>query len=470
MREFTIGPDSNGRLPSKDQNAVSVSAECIRQLSLASPNASIQNILLKNISANNFKARGMSVGDVIAIARVKVNLDDLCTAIKLSSTITKIIKTALKFGGLIDSTETLEVYQYKVWSTTGTRWKNYTNPDGSVVEEGVEGLFSVWDKELVDKILPLETQVNESTKMVSRWCLEARKCLETGVYPYVNRELVVREWNPETNSMDIVSKDLMMLNTEIGPDATHEIVSRDDFWGTVFTNASTTPDGGGYYTVEQTLYSRAGYFNGVDFKRMFFYQCYTEEDITALQESYVPENYGGIVFDEYMHLTNQAWRLSNGLYVNLATVTGDFMWYPINSYLKYNNIHEKFKIDDDIISNINNDLYNKGIIEDPNNNTVNDDGYIVPSSLSTYNISIPRRYRGVSGMDDTANLDTNIGQQRLNIIGSGSVVTMFMTEPEGAEPTNQKELIIHSKATIDTAMTDAEIKKAINYAIPGLIV
>lgn len=220
--------DSEGNVPSSKQNAVSVSAECIRQLSCASPNNSIQQILLNNISSDSFKSKGMSVGDIIALARVSVDVDVLANALGLSSTVLSALKIALNLVGAL-SNNSIEIYQYKVWSTTGTKYSGYTNPDGTVIPEGVEGLMSVYDVDLLGATAKT-TKYNYGTPIDS--------LLKNGVLAYTSDKIdgIVANW-------------------------------------TIFVDCAATPDSGGYYHLTQTaicrdypiegkMYTRFGYYKG----------------------------------------------------------------------------------------------------------------------------------------------------------------------------------------------------------------
>ncbi len=221
---FYLITDSNGKLPSKNQEAVQISAGVEKLLSFRSPNTAVNNILAQ-VSIDNFKPRGFNVGDIIALSRVPVSIDALVEYLGLSSA----IATALKLLGLSE----IEIYQYKIWTTNDAKWSNFQNKDGSVVPTGVKGLMSVWDKEQVDKVPRLEAN-DLSTKY--GYGTNFDDCLTTGVCAY----------SPAT--INGVTENF-----------------------TLIVQASSTVDSGGFYSIIQTAYGRTGSVYNRVFKRMIFY-------------------------------------------------------------------------------------------------------------------------------------------------------------------------------------------------------
>lgn len=221
---FYLITDSNGKLPSKNQEAVNISAGAEKLLSFRSPNPTVNNIL-DQVSMDNFKPRGVNVGDIIALSRVPVGIDALVEYLGLSSA----IATALKLLGLSE----IEIYQYKIWTTNDAKWSNFRNKDGSVVPTGVKGLMSVWDKEQVDKVPRLEAN-DLSTKY--GYGTNFDDCLTTGVCAY----------SPAT----------------IGG-------VTENF--TLVVQRSSTVDSGGFYTIIQSAYGRTGEVYNRIFQRMIFH-------------------------------------------------------------------------------------------------------------------------------------------------------------------------------------------------------
>lgn len=215
---FFLIADDKGSLPSSNKEAVVVSPPCQKQLSLSSPNPSVQNIL-NQLSADNFKEKGMNVGDIIALARVPVSIDDLAKVVGLSSTIVSLLKAL----GLT----TIEVFQYKVWATTGTKWKNFTNPDGTTVPAGTEGLMSVYDKEILDAN-NLSTKYGYGTNFDD--------CLQTGICAY---------------------------------SPAHIGGVTENF--TLVVQSSSNVDSGGFNSIIQTAYGRTGAVYNRIFQRMIFH-------------------------------------------------------------------------------------------------------------------------------------------------------------------------------------------------------
>lgn len=221
---FYLITDSNGKLPSKNQEAVHISPSIEKLLSFRSPNTAVNNIL-NQVSIDNFKPRGFNVGDIIALSRVPVSIDTLVEYLGLSSA----IATALKLLGLSE----IEIYQYKIWTTNDAKLSNFQNKDGSLVPTGVKGLMSVWDKEQVDKVPRLEAN-DLSTKY--GYGTNFDNCLTTGVCAY----------SP----------------ANIGG-------VTENF--TLIVQASSTVDSGGFYSIIQTAYGRTGSVYNRIFKRMIFY-------------------------------------------------------------------------------------------------------------------------------------------------------------------------------------------------------
>lgn len=229
---FYLITDSNGKLPSKNQEAVQISAAVEKFLSFRSPNPTVNNIL-EQVSIDNFKPRGFNVGDIIALSRVPVGIDALVEYLGLSSA----IATALKLLGLSE----IEIYQYKIWTTNDAKWSNFQNKDGSVVAPGVKGLMSVWDKEQVDKVPNLEniaTANDLSTKYA--WGTNFNACLNTGVLAYGASDM-------ETSPLGIVEN------------------------YTLVVQRSSTADSSGYYSIIQTAYGRTGVVYNRIFQRMIFH-------------------------------------------------------------------------------------------------------------------------------------------------------------------------------------------------------
>lgn len=221
---FYLITDRNGKLLSKNQEAVQISAAVEKFLSFRSPNPTVNNIL-EQVSIDNFKPRGFNVGDIIALSRVPVGIDALVEYLGLSSA----IATALKLLGLSE----IEIYQYKIWTTNDAKWSNFQNKDGSVVTSGVKGLMSVWDKEQVDKVPRLEAN-DLSTKY--GYGTNFDDCLTTGVCAY----------SPAT----------------IGG-------VTENF--TLVVQRSSTVDSSGFYTIIQSAYGRTGEVYNRIFQRMIFH-------------------------------------------------------------------------------------------------------------------------------------------------------------------------------------------------------
>lgn len=221
---FYLITDSNGKLPSKNQEAVHISAGVEKLLSFRSPNTAVNNIL-NQVSIDNFKPRGFNVGDIIALSRVPVSIDTLVEYLGLSSA----IATALKLLGLSE----IEIYQYKIWATNDAKWSNFQNKDGSVVPTGVKGLMSVWDKEQVDKVPRLEAN-DLSTKY--GYGTNFDDCLTTGVCAYSPANI-----GGVTENFTLV------------------------------VQRSSTVDSGGFYTIIQSAYGRTGEVYNRIFQRMIFH-------------------------------------------------------------------------------------------------------------------------------------------------------------------------------------------------------
>lgn len=216
---YYIITDSQGKLPSTE-SAYRVSEANAKQLQVTSPNALTQAVLALATSGVTISAFGVNVGDLIALTRVKVAVEDLTAALGIS----------LSLSGEI------ELYQYKILNTNDAKPYNYNN-----IAEGVMGLMSPWDKAEVNKIRGIETTANNALPKTDRLpTIEGNEfnmdeCLQNGVYPWC---------------------------------ATGRPPGSTGHYSLVVSRSSTT-DFNLFYTVEQTAFGREG-DTGKVFKRIIF--------------------------------------------------------------------------------------------------------------------------------------------------------------------------------------------------------
>lgn len=218
---FYLVTDSSGKIPSS-QNCYDIPSENVKQLSLTSPNSTTNGILSLATANANVSAVGINVGDLIALTRVRVKVNDLTSALGIN----------LNLSGEV------EIYQYKVLSMNDAKPTNH-----SETSAGVMGLMSPWDKGQINKISGIESNfwnyLLKSERLPSHviWLADVNDCLSTGVYPTCRSELN----SPFKNGV----------------------------YFTCIVNATSTLDGGGYDTIEQTAYGRDN-DSGKIFKRIIF--------------------------------------------------------------------------------------------------------------------------------------------------------------------------------------------------------
>lgn len=165
---FYLVTDSYGKLPSKNQNAVNLTSNIIKKLNYSSPNSTINSTLNTILNNTTFDDIGVNVGDIIALARVSVSVTDLLEALGISSTL---------LSG------TIEMYQYKVWNTYDAKPSGYKNPDGSIIPNGVSGLATPNDKDLLSKF-PEKLNIIDRLPTIAGNDFNMDDCLETGIYPW----------------------------------------------------------------------------------------------------------------------------------------------------------------------------------------------------------------------------------------------------------------------------------------------
>lgn len=165
---FYLVADSYGKLPSKKQNAVNLTSNILKKLNYSSPNSTINSTLNVLLANTTFDDIGLNVGDIIALARVSVNVTDLLEALGISSTL---------LSG------TIEMFQYKVWNVYDAKPSGYKNPDGSIIPNGVSGLATPNDKNLLSKI-PEKLNIIDRLPTISGNDFNMNDCLENGIYPW----------------------------------------------------------------------------------------------------------------------------------------------------------------------------------------------------------------------------------------------------------------------------------------------
>lgn len=209
--------DSFGKIPSTEA-AITIPSNVLKQLQLSSPITATNAILAFATNSVTLFPIGVSVGDIIAITRVKVAVSDLASALGIS----------LSLSGEI------EIYQYKLWCTNDVK-----APSEDFV--GAMGLCSIWDKTQINKVPNLETgKLNISDRLPTHnvWDSNMNECLNQGVYPWC------------------------LTGRPAGSaDGTHY---------TLVVQKSSTADNSGYYTITQTCYGREGADYGKIFQRIFF--------------------------------------------------------------------------------------------------------------------------------------------------------------------------------------------------------
>lgn len=149
--KFFVIADSNGKIPSK-QKCYDVPSDVARQLTLTTGN-SIVDAVLKTVEVNPF---GVSVGDLIAITKVKVALADL----------------AEMFGLSFSLSGEIGIYQCKILHTSESREQGF---DGC--NSGVKGLLTPYEKQAL----------NGSAKPTRwNWGYPLDQCLQSGVLAYTS--------------------------------------------------------------------------------------------------------------------------------------------------------------------------------------------------------------------------------------------------------------------------------------------
>ena len=163
--------DRSGRLPSTEA-CYDIPSDCVKQLSMRSPDTLSNSALTLATSAKDVSPIGVNVGDLIAITRVKVGVSDLASAIGIT----------LNLGSEV------EIYQYKVLPTNDVK-----APDTQGTEVGVMGLASPWDKQQINKIPSIEsnlsTKASELNRGNKKQVFDADnynidRCLNAGIYKY----------------------------------------------------------------------------------------------------------------------------------------------------------------------------------------------------------------------------------------------------------------------------------------------
>lgn len=220
--------DSKYKIPSKDEQAITITSEVLKQLSLTSPDNFTDGLLSAATANVSLEPIGVNVGDIIALTRVDVKVADLASALGVS----------LPFSGEI------ELYQFKLWSTNDAKATYFKNSNGVTIPSGASGLMSPWDKTQVNKIPNIEPLATNALPKVDRlpthnvWDSNMNECFEQGVYPWC---LTGRPFGSE--------------------DGTHY---------TLVVQKSSTADNSGYYTITQTCYGREGSDSGKIFQRILF--------------------------------------------------------------------------------------------------------------------------------------------------------------------------------------------------------
>jgi hypothetical protein len=220
--------DSRYKIPSKDEQAITITSEVLKQLSLTSPDNFTDGLLSAATKNVSLEPIGVNVGDIIALTRVDVKVADLASALGVS----------LPFSGEI------ELYQFKLWSTNDAKATYFKNSNGVTIPSGASGLMSPWDKTQVNKIPNIEPLATNALPKVDRlpthnvWDSNMDTCFEQGIYPWC---LTGRPFGSS--------------------DGTHY---------TLVVQKSSTSDNSGYYTITQTCYGREGTDFGKIFQRILF--------------------------------------------------------------------------------------------------------------------------------------------------------------------------------------------------------
>lgn len=222
--------DSSGKIPSSEEQGVTLTSDILKQLTLQSPNAGTNAALNLVTSSVTLDPIGVNVGDIIAITRVNVAVADLASALGIG----------------IGLAGDIELYQYKIWSTNDAKAPNYANTNGKPIANGVSGLMSPWDKMQVNKIPNIETLSNNALAKAdvlptyNVWDSNMDECLNQGIYPWC------------------------LTGRPVGSaEGTHY---------TLVVMRSSTADNSGYYTITQTCYGREGADYGKIFQRIIFQQ------------------------------------------------------------------------------------------------------------------------------------------------------------------------------------------------------
>ena len=201
---FFVITDSQGRIPST-QKCYDVPSEIVREMSLKTGNTLVDGLL----NAVEVQPIGVSVGDLIALTKVSVNLSDLAAAVGITASLSG----------------TMLVNQYKILHTNGTREENYE--EGCT--KGVYGLLSPWNKQMID-----------GSAKPTRWA-----------------------WG--TNLDDLLQSGVLAFTS-----ADIEGVAAN--W-TIFVDCSASPDGSGFYHLTQTAIGRDDAVNlGDVYMRLGYYQ------------------------------------------------------------------------------------------------------------------------------------------------------------------------------------------------------
>lgn len=204
---FFVITDSQGKIPSK-QKCYDVPSEVVRQMSLTTGN-SIVDLALGSVSVDPI---GVSVGDLIALTKVSVKLSDLAAAV----------------GVTISLSGSMLINQYKILHTNGAREEGFVSDDGSTCAEGVYGLLSPWNKQLI-----------EGSGKPTRWA-----------------------WG--TNLDELLQSGVLAFTAAYIDGATYN-------W-TIFVDCSATPDGSGFYHLTQTAIGRDDANLGDVYMRLGYYQ------------------------------------------------------------------------------------------------------------------------------------------------------------------------------------------------------
>lgn len=200
---FFVITDSQGRIPST-QKCYDVPAEVVREMSLKTGNTLVDGLL----NAVEVQPIGVSVGDLIALTKVSVNLSDLAAAVGITASLSG----------------TMLINQYKILHTNGAREENYE--EGCT--KGVYGLLSPWNKQMID-----------GSAKPTRWA-----------------------WG--TNLDDLLQSGVLAFTS-----ADIEGVSAN--W-TIFVDCSASPDGSGFYHLTQTAIGRDDVNLGDVYMRLGYYQ------------------------------------------------------------------------------------------------------------------------------------------------------------------------------------------------------